>query len=79
MNNAKEEKFINICQRLNDIGIQTHDENGNPRYFNEVMIEIANFLRESRKEAESYTDYAIKRQYILETIFGQKYVNDLLM
>lgn len=63
---------------LANFGIPTYNEDGSLRYFNEVMIDIAAFLRKRCNETDSNTFY-IEKKFILETILGKRYVNEFLV
>lgn len=77
MSELKKEEFNHVCKVLSDFGIETHNEDGSIKYFNEVMIDVAAFFRKRRDETD-YKTFLIEKTFILEAIFGKRYVNEFL-
>lgn len=74
----REEEFNHISRTLANFGIPTYNAEGSLRYLNEVMVDIAEFLRKRRNETDPNTFY-IEKKFILETILGKRYVNEFLV
>lgn len=74
----REEEFNHVSKTLAGFGIMTYNEDGSLRYINEVMADIAAFLRKRRDEVDANTFYA-EKTFILETILGKRYINEFLV